>query len=160
MANSLDPRKEAQARAAVEAAFGPVINLQNHRHVVEAEAIKVSMDEDRLKHWKQNAVKGMHQPFGFPPAARFANAPLEAHLSKFFEEARELADDLADPEKAANGMWLLELMDVQQVLESIYRCITDTYGPEPLNNARLMTIEKNEERGYYSPMVDTPNPGE
>lgn len=126
-----------------------VINLGDHHHQIMAEAIRVSMDDDRLKHWQQNAVAGCHIPMGFPAAVRFADASLEDQLAAVFSEARELAEDLADPEKSKDGTWLLEAMDLHHAMETMWRMVADRFGVDVVNNARAMTIEKNAGRGYY-----------
>lgn len=132
-----------------------LIDLGKHQAAVASEALKASMAEDRLAHWKQNAVPGLHIPMAFPPCVAFADGTLEDQVAHLFSEARELADDLADPQKSQDGTWLLELMDLHHSLETLERKITNAFGAEALNTARVMVIEKNAARGYYlAPGVD------
>jgi len=131
-----------------------LLDLSKHKAKVESEAIKADMANDRLAHWKQNAIPGCHIPMGFPALLAFADNSVEDQITHVFSEAKELADDLADPEKSKNGMWLLELLDLHHSIETLERLLVDRYGPEVLNNARLMVLEKNAERGYYGLVAD------
>jgi predicted lipoprotein len=126
-----------------------LIDLGKHHHAVQAEAIKAAMDDERNHHWQTMAVPGLHLPMAFPAAHRWLGSSIEDQLSKVFEEARELADDLADPIKSQDGTWLLELMDLRQSLETLDRILVGQFGVDPLNVARALTIEKNARRGYY-----------
>jgi len=122
-----------------------LLDLGKHKATIEAAAIRSEIEKDRLAHWKQMAVPGLHIPMTFPPAVKFAGGTIEDQVTHVFSEARELADDLS----SGNPMWLMELMDLHHSIETLFRIITLAHGTEPLNNARAMVMEKNAERGYY-----------
>jgi len=97
------------------------------------------------QHWEDNAVEGCHVPMAFPAALKFADATVEDQVTAIFSEARELAEALHEQDP----MWLVELLDVHHSIETLYRILANTYGPDVLNNARARVIQKNAERGYY-----------
>lgn len=115
------------------------------QRLVDKEQLELDA-EQRRELWAKNAVEGLDVPMCFPPAVRFAGNCTEEQLAQVVSEARELVDAMCEPE---GGAWLIEAMDLHHSLETLWRLLTNQYGPEVVNNVRAMVIQKNAERGYY-----------